>query len=281
MTNKLPFIVTMCMKHPESSLIILSNLQEQMHSARFMFAKLKALQKFLKFGELLLEFVERPSDNEQINYYKEYFVKDVVLFTLHAVCTNKEIVCPMKVPILRSLLEFIKKTVTHCQEIYKDFLNRMVTQLMDLAMENREDLILCECIADIFQHIFDCGKIHFPDALETIDILPEDHASFEMVSTMQLSFQKATIKEEIERFLALRGRGVYSFKYLRRMISENEKEFVGLFQELKEGLRIIPNTDNLAHRLVFSMLEYMKIGSEEVRFYFVSNLPHVEICVLF
>lgn len=261
----------MCMKHPESILIILSNLQEQIHSARFMFAKLRALQKFLKFGNLLLEFIERPSDNEQINYYKEYFVKDFVLFTLHVVCSNKEIVSPVKIPILRSLLEYIKKTVSHCPEIYKEFLNRMVTQLVDLAMENREDIPLCQCIADIFKYFFDCGKVHFPEALETIDILPEDHASFELVSTLQLSFKKTTIKEEIERFLALRGRRAYSFKYLRRQISENEKEFVELFQELKEGLRNIPNTDNLAHKFVFAVLEYIKSGSEEVCQYYIGD----------
>lgn len=261
----------MCMKHPESILLILSDIQQQIFSAKFLFAKLKNFQKLFKLCELIMEFVERPSDNDQIGLYKSQFVKSIVLYIANEMNHATVIPNPIKVQILNLTLDIIKRTIPHCCQMYSDNLNCIVTQLMSLAMKNKEDSLLCECVADIFKYFIEDCKLISPDLLANIDILPEDHPAFEYVSTIQTAYSKQTIQGEIERFLALPQRGIYSLKYLRRKILEHEKEFIELFQELTQGLRTVPNTDNVAHKLVLSLLRYIQNGEDEVIFEGIIN----------
>lgn len=218
----------------------------------------------MKFSELIIKFIIRASDNALIDHYKEYFVKDIVLFLLTVTCEDHLIPNAVKVPLLLWVLQFIKRTVGHCNEMYKENLNRIAALLVDLAMENKEDLPLCETIAEVIKLFFVDYRQLFADTLDKIDILPEDHPSFEYVSTIQVGYAKGTIKEEIKRFLAVPKRSVYSLRYLRKKIGQEEKEFIALFQELKQGLRNIPNTDNLAHKLVLTLLKSIKEEKEEV-----------------
>lgn len=211
-----------------------------------------------------MEFIVGASLNTQMDFYKNYFVKDIVLFLVHFVRKEKIIPNVIKIRVLNLLLEIIKRTVSHCQQMFADNLNRIIAELADLAMENREDSSLCDCIAELIKYFMESCKRIFSDTLGIVDILPEDHLSFEYVSTIQVVYAKETIGEEIERFLAVPKRGIYSLKYIRRKIQENEKEFIELFQALKQDLRNVPNTSNLAHRLVSALLRYIKDEKEEV-----------------
>lgn len=264
------------MKHPHAILLIMSELQEQIQGSQFLFKKLRSLQKLIKFSELIRKFVIRAADNEQIEQYKAYFVKDVVLFMLNVACVDLNIPNSVKIPILSFVHQFIQQTVEHCCRMYKDNLNRIVSLLVDLAMANKadEDSVLCNTIVDIVKQFFVDNRQLFADTLGTIDILPESHLSFDEVATLQLSYAKTTIAEEIERFLAVPKRSVHSLRYLRRKISDHEREFIKLFQELKQGLRNIPNTDNLAHKLVLALLLCIKEDKEEVSIRRIETRQH-------
>lgn len=260
------FIVDMCTRYPHSVLLIMSHFQEQVQSAEFLIDKLKSLHKLIKFHKLVLQFVSRASHNSQIDGYKAYFLKDTILFLLTVTCTDHDIPNAVKVPLLGLILDIIKRTISQCLPTYKEMLNRMISLMVDMAVSNRDDSVLCETIVEILKYFLIDSRQLLAETLDTIDILPEDLPEFEYVSIIQLNHAKATIRGEIERFLAVPKRSVHSLRYLRRKISEEENEFIELFKELKHGLRSVPNTDNVVHRLVSALLRCVKEGTEEVSF---------------
>lgn len=258
------FIVDMCTRYPHSILLLMSHFQEQVQSAEFLIDKLKGLHKLIKFNKLVLQFVSRASHNSQIDGYKGYIVKDTILFLLTVTCSDRDIPNAVKVPLLGLILDMIKRTISQCLQTYKDTLNRMISLMVDLAVSNRDDSALCETIVEALKYFLVDSRQLLAETLDTIDILPEDLPEFEYVSIVQLNHAKPTIRGEIERFLAVPKRSVHSLRYLRRKISEEEIEFIELFKELKRGLRSIPNTDNVVHRLVLALLRCVKEGGEEV-----------------
>lgn len=244
------------MKHPLSVMFLMGHLQDLVHSSRFTVDLLQALLKYFKFSELLLEFVEESFDNDQFISYKEYFVKDVVLFVLHVVTSKKIIPNAVKICILQFLADYMKKTAHQVPEMYNKILNRIVCQLIDLAMGNDNEIQLCELIANTLKFFFDDKKEDFAHILPNLEVLPMNHPSFEYVSTIQLAYKRETIQEELERFLALPKRRIHSFRYLRNRITENQEEFVRLFE--KTNCRNIPNPDHITHRFIISLLGYIK-----------------------
>lgn len=262
--NKEPFIVNLCMKHPYSILLLLSHLQENIQSAEFLLQKLRNLHKIIQFHGLLLKFIARAADNEQIDNYKAYFVKDMVLFLLTVTCKDQVIPTSVKVPLLRHVLEMIKRTVVDCCQMYKENLNHMVSLLVGIPIDQGQ-LVLGETVAELLKFFFVDSRQLFGDILDRIDIIPVNTPFLQGVSTIQMGYAKGTVAEEIERFLAVPKRSVHSLKYLRQKIGEQEDKFIALFQGLKQGLRNVPNSENLTHKLVLALLRCVQQEDEEVR----------------
>lgn len=246
--------------------MILYFLQGKVQSSPHTFSKLKNLLKVFKFSELVMEFIERPSENSQVDHYKAYFVKNLVRFLLNVVSNECEMVNSIKVLILIKLKELIRGTVTQCSKMYKSNLNCIIRQLVDLVLENdkqREEL--SKSVVEIITiFMIDCQSV-FADVLEEVDILPEDRVEFELLSTNQYQYRKTKIKDEIKRFLDIPGRGVYSLKYLRKRIDDNREEFISLFKESRQEFRCLPNNNNLPLDLVFELLKCVQGSKESVR----------------